>query len=120
MSPFDISRYPPDWKEISQRVKERAGWRCQCEGECGRSHGGRCQAHHGDDFYPSGKPRKRPVTLTTAHLDHATSGTDESRMRAMCEACHLRYDADHHRRNASATRARRVADGTLPLFAENI
>jgi hypothetical protein len=26
--PFDIKKYPPDWKEISRRVREREGQRC--------------------------------------------------------------------------------------------
>lgn len=27
--PMDLSRYPADWTEISQRIRERAGWRCE-------------------------------------------------------------------------------------------
>lgn len=33
---FDPKRYPPDWKNISLRIKERAGWKCEI---CGAPHG---------------------------------------------------------------------------------
>lgn len=34
--PFDLSRYPANWKEISDRIKTRAGWKCE---QCGLPHG---------------------------------------------------------------------------------
>ena len=27
--PMDKSRYPPDWKQISLRIRERDGWHCK-------------------------------------------------------------------------------------------
>lgn len=39
MSPIkDPSVYPEDWAEIRGRILERAGHRCECEGECGKDH----------------------------------------------------------------------------------
>ncbi len=121
MSPIKAenkAKYPHDWPDISRRIKERAGWRCECEGECGSSHRGRCQAHHGDQFYLSGRvrPRKRPVCLTTAHLDHDPANNADSNLRAYCEGCHNRYDRPH--RNANARRTRETKAGLTPLSGE--
>lgn len=33
--PFDRSRYPANWEEISRAIKERAGWCCE---RCGLAH----------------------------------------------------------------------------------
>ena len=49
------------------------------------------------------------IMLTVAHLDHTPQNCDEGNLKAMCQRCHLRYDRDHHIRNASATRAARKA-----------
>ncbi len=32
------ARYPADWKQISLRIRERAGQRCECTGQCGDDH----------------------------------------------------------------------------------
>lgn len=29
--PENKHRYPPNWPEISREIKDRAGWRCECE-----------------------------------------------------------------------------------------
>jgi hypothetical protein len=37
--PENRSRYPADWKQISERIRfTRAGRMCECRGECGRDH----------------------------------------------------------------------------------
>lgn len=41
--------------------------------------------------------------------------TEEANLRAMCQRCHLTYDADHHRHTAYATR--KAAANTADLFA---
>lgn len=94
-------RYPPNWTEISLWVKRRAGWRCECLGQCGRGHDSRCTAVHGGPSVVSGKP----VVLTTAHLDHTPENCRPANLRAMCQACHLAYDRGHH----AETRAARLA-----------
>ena len=48
--PENRDRYPSDWPAISLRIKERAGWRCECEGECGRgTHDGSFGSPHSED-----------------------------------------------------------------------
>ncbi|MFI1169322.1 hypothetical protein ACH4UM_38625 [Streptomyces sp. NPDC020801] len=105
--PENVLRYPPDWPEISLAIKERAGWRCECEGECGRgTHPGRCPNVHEGEAYGTGSL----VILTTAHLDHTPENCDPANLRAMCQGCHLHYDAGHHAVTRAQTRARALAD----------
>jgi hypothetical protein len=96
--PENKNRYPVEWKKISKYVRfDRAGGRCECEGECARGHQGRCPNLHGQPAYGSGST----VILTTAHLNHTPEicGTEEDPfcyLKAMCQGCHLHYDKDHH------------------------
>lgn len=85
--PEDRHRYPKDWHKIAKMVKERAGWKCECRGECGLHEEHGCQAYHG-------QPRhgKRSVVLTVAHLDHTPENSTDDNLKAMCEGCHNRYD----------------------------
>lgn len=105
--PWDRSLYPPDWREISRRIRERADGRCECMGECGlhnRTRGPRrCEERHGE----SAKWAKGRVVLTVAHLNHAPSDCREENLKAMCNRCHLRMDSKHHQRNAATTRQKK-------------
>ena len=57
------------------------------------------------------------VVLTVAHLDHDTGNNDPGNLRAMCQRCHLTYDAKLHAAHAAQTRRRRQVDaGQLELF----
>ncbi|AXF51582.1 HNH endonuclease [Mycobacterium phage Constella] len=103
--PENRKRYPPDWREISQRIRfVRAAGRCECEGECGRgTHQGRCPNRHGEPAYGTGSR----VVLTTAHLNHIPEDCRDENLRAMCNGCHLHYDKDHHAATRAARRAAR-------------
>lgn len=119
ISPENRARYPKEWRAISARIRfERAGGRCECEGECGKHpHGVRCEGRHG---HPNPRTR-RTITLTVAHLDHVPEHCDDDNLRAMCNACHLAYDAAHHAANARRTREekrRRVLDKAGQLAFE--
>lgn len=99
--PENRARYPKDWNAISTAIKDRAGWRCECEGECGRgTHAGRCPNLHGEPAYGTGST----VILTTAHLDHTPENCEPSNLKAMCQGCHLHYDRDHHAETAYRNR----------------
>lgn len=108
------ARYPQDWKAISASIRDRAGQRCECEGECGlhRTTPGprRCEERNGQPA----RWAKGRVVLTVAHLDHTPENCDPSNLKAMCQRCHLRYDAEHHAKNAAATRQAKSAQA--PLF----
>lgn len=102
--PWDRSKYPRDWEAIVATVAARAGGRCECQGECGRCKPGvRCEARNHEPSPLTGKK----VTLTTAHLDHDASSGDLDNLRHFCNGCHLRYDKNFHRQNATKTRIRR-------------
>lgn len=76
--PEDRRRYPVGWDRISRSVKERAGWRCGCQGECGRgTHSGRCPNEHGGAVYGTGAR----VVLTSAHLDHSPENCELSNLK---------------------------------------
>ena len=101
--PVDMKRYPPNWKEISLRVKERDGWRCKF---CG------AQAYQPNPLTGS------IVILTTAHLGvphpdgrpgnkHDKSDVRDENLAALCQRCHLNYDRDEHKQNSAATRRRK-------------
>ena len=65
--------YPPDWAEISTRVKEEAGWTCV---RCGHEHdpaSGHC--------------------LTTHHLDMNPANCAWHNLAALCQRCHLQIQA---------------------------
>jgi len=114
--PENRGRYPADWPAISAGIKERAGWRCECTGECGRPYvhldvDERCRNRHGQPAFQTGSR----VVLTTAHLDHTPENCDPPNLRAMCQGCHLHYDRDHHAATRAETR-RAESAGLAGLF----
>ena len=108
--PVDYGKYPKDWKRISLSIRERAGNRCDCVGECGL-HGetGRCTERNGEPA----KWAKGKIVLTVAHLNHTPMDCRDENLKAMCQRCHLRYDHDLHQRNAYQTRRKGKAAGDL-------
>lgn len=109
IKPENAKKYPADWKAIVAKIRERAGGRCECRGECGRDHAGRCPAVNGRAHPVSGSR----VVLTTAHLWRGPCAPCDARgekcgyldhLAHYCQRCHLYYDLEHHRRNAAATR----------------
>lgn len=116
--PENQARYPKDWTQISLRIRfERAEGQCECFGECGVDHlmengplvDERCAARHNEDHHVTGSN----VVLTVAHLDHTPENCDDENLKAMCQRCHLRYDADHHRLNSEATRRKKLNNHEL-------
>lgn len=110
------ARYPADWRAISLRIRTRAGNRCEVDG-CSvpngalivrdrrdpfkwefHSHSGTCC---GEDCHSV------VVVLTCAHLDHTPENCADDNLKAMCQRCHLTYDAKQHASVARATRERR-------------
>lgn len=111
--PMNYARYPPDWREISLRVRTEANWRCEW-----------CGAVNGRDHPETGSK----VVLTVAHLgtvkEDGSPGDKHDKMdcrrvnlAALCQRCHLNFDRDEHLAKARETRRRkREAAGQLVLI----
>lgn len=134
MSPIrNPEHYPEDWPEVRRRIlrraedRENSPPRCECLGECGVDHSsldggnpGRCierngswAATFGSGTGGKGDNRAVRVVLTVAHLDHDASAGDHSdeNLKALCQSCHLRYDAPYN-----AAKRRRAREQTERLF----
>lgn len=124
--PIDKSRYPPNWKWRSLKIKSRDNHTCQ---HCGAKSGEHGQ--HTDDgqwltektiqgLVRRGKFHQpistKTAVLTVAHLDHDETNWEvkDERLLTLCATCHLRYDlADNQRRKQYGKHYR---DNQLLLF----
>ena len=65
--------YPDNWGEIANRIKEKAGWKCE---RCG----------HDNDS-------KTGYDLTVHHLDGDKTNCADWNLAALCQRCHLTIQA---------------------------
>jgi predicted N-acetyltransferase YhbS len=138
IKPENRARYPANWKEIRAAILERAHDCCE---QCKVPNGERVargDGRHADTYQMNdanvycadtgahlGRVRMSEyevknmvdIVLTIAHLDHVPENCDPANLRALCQRCHLRYDAKHHAETARATRRSRL--NNLELFAES-
>jgi hypothetical protein len=105
--PENRARYPKDWPQIVERVRERSGNCCE-----GSPMFPDCRAPNGTAHPVTGSK----VVLTTGHLDHTPEHCDMSNLRHWCQRCHLVYDAKHHAETRAASK--RAAAQTNDLFNE--
>lgn len=134
--PENRARYPDDWPQISARVREEAGQRCEW-----------CRAPNGETIIRGEGPNKNTymlesgetfhaetgeylglsrssefpgravkVILTVAHLDHTPENCARENLKALCQRCHNRYDAPM-RRAGIAERAK-AACAARDLFED--
>lgn len=97
------------WKRgVRAPILKRAGRRCE-----GTPQRPDCRARDGERHPDTGSI----VVLTVAHLDQDPSNNDPANLAALCQLCHNRWDQASRTRNAIATRARKLGEGTLDLFA---
>ena len=75
--PVDWSKYPSNWKELREKILDRAKHKCEF---CGQR------------SYMEHRETGATIVLTIAHLDHDTGNNDESNLRALCQKCHNNYD----------------------------
>lgn len=99
IKPENKSKYPENWKEISEYIRfVRAGNKCEF-----------CSA---ENYCPHPVTGSK-VILTVAHLDHDPENNDFDNLKALCQKCHLSYDAKHHSENARLTRNKKIGQGLL-------
>jgi hypothetical protein len=114
--PIDYSKYPPKWKkEIRPRILQRANNCCEFCGFKNHSTVYSAKLYNGKNIWfikhddavvsavnsgwniPITYPIVRPVrvVLTIAHLDHDETNHEikDERLAALCQLCHLNYDA---------------------------
>lgn len=95
--PENRHKYPDNWKEIRAEILNRAKDACEF---CGlRNHIKGIRDSDGY-FYReegewSGVMKQIKIVLTIAHLDHDPTNNDFANLRALCQQCHNRYDAEH-------------------------
>jgi heterodisulfide reductase subunit B len=82
--PINPNDYPPDWNEISARIRfARAQNRCEM---CGA-----------ENYKPHPHTGKL-VNLSVSHLNHDTTDNRDENLKALCQLCHLNYDRGDNRR----------------------
>jgi len=126
----DYKQYPKDWKAIRQRILERAGHCCEncrvpnhvwimrdLNGDWCDSEDAMDQMNYMpyDEFCKIWGDKQVPIkiVLTISHQDHdITNNTDEN-LKALCQRCHLSYDAQHHAESRRRNRDARVGQGKL-------
>jgi hypothetical protein len=127
--PIDYKKYPKNWKtEIRPAILAREGNRCKFCGvenyACGYrdSHGNFIELSPMESEARSEDGLKQIVIiLTIAHLDHDINNNNHENLAALCQRCHLRYDAENHARNSAATRRakkdeKEAKSGQIKLF----
>lgn len=106
--PENKKRYPANWKQIRQQILKRANNCCEFCGVENHSLIYRGRDKCGMEIPPA------KVVLTIAHLDHTPENCDPSNLRALCQKCHNKYDAEHRRQTRSHTLAMK-RDKSLPI-----
>ncbi len=136
--PINYKLYPPNWlSEIRPKILKRAENKCEVCGVENYNIIFRCK-YNDKEYYqmqngnlydaenselaftntyyfelePLNKDRAIKIILTIAHLNHNTSDNRDENLKAMCQRCHLRYDAKHH----AETRKKKQNKNQLKLF----
>lgn len=132
-------RYPKDWHQISQRIRERAGQKCEF---CGVENyalgawkdgvwwtaapkgtglrddprpGEHCPHFHVGSIDAEWLKVTR-IVLTVAHLDHTPENCTNDNLKALCQRCHNRYDMPMRR--AGIRQRDRAAMACADLFPQ--
>jgi len=88
IKPENKRRYPSDWKRIRARILDRAENRCE-----GTPLFPECRATNKEPHPETGSR----VVLTIAHMDQVIEHNDDQNLRALCQRCHLTWDAKWRR-----------------------
>ena len=131
--PIDYKKYPINWKsEIRPRIIKRSTGHCE---QCGvKNHeniirgiwqgidayqdidGNIYNANNSikfsEDYVGEIHPTNKCITivLTVAHLNHNINDNRDENLRALCQRCHNRHDAEHRKQTRSKNR------GVIDLF----
>ena len=103
--PENKHRYPPrnEWLKIRADILERANNCCEFCSVANYS-----------------VRNNSTIVLTIAHLDHAPENNDPSNLKALCQKCHLAYDAEEHSQTRKQTFFKRRCALNNDLFLETL
>lgn len=121
---MDRTKYPPNWDEISQRIRDRAGNKCE---KCGVANGltiWRSRYDPTDYAWDNGtcfisswgypisdlldyRQQAIKVVLTVGHLNHDPSDNRDENLKAMCQRCHLNHDRKDNQRRKRRNKQQR-------------
>jgi len=123
--PIDYKKYHPDWKKIAAAIREREGHKCKFCGVENYAIGYRNEVGTFIELSPMESESRSEdglkqirIILTVAHLDHNIENNEPENLAALCQKCHLRYDANHHAKNSKATREikKQAKTGQISMF----
>jgi hypothetical protein len=123
IKPENKDKYPANWNEIRERIKQRAEDRCE---KCGvynhavgyrdkdgffhRTDGNMYHFHAGYGNLPYSEARELAeflndeeedgykwivIVCTVAHLDHNPENNADNNLAFLCQKCHNNYDRKH-------------------------
>lgn len=123
--PINYKEYPKDWKEIRNRILNRANHNCEFCGIPNYALIHRTGKGKNDWVYwPEGMESEvwtldglkcTKVILTIAHLDHdkTNHNVSDDRLAALCQKCHLQYDMARHVENRKRNKAAKSGQSSL-------
>jgi hypothetical protein len=96
----NINRYPENWFEIREKIRERAKDKCE---ECGVVNHSYINRFTREICLQDEEDTIR-VVCTVAHLDHTPENCSEDNLKFLCQRCHNRYDIPHRKETRYNTR----------------
>jgi hypothetical protein len=127
----------PEWQAIRERIRTRAGNKCEGCGVANYALGGRTHEGKFLKSRPLGEKLLRlewprpgewawcgpddgarqlriiKIVCTVAHVDCDETNNADDNLRFWCQRCHNRHDSKHRQRNAAITRGKR--DGQIDI-----
>lgn len=93
--PENRGLYPDDWPEIRERIRKRAGDRCEWCGAKNHAIGWRDDSGKfwEDPYFKRDGQKEIKIVGTTAHLNHDPTDNRDENLAFLCQRCHNRHDA---------------------------
>jgi hypothetical protein len=100
IKPENKNRYPANWTEIVQRIRERSKGLCE---NCGLPNHSWVNSKTRELCLQDEENAIR-IVLTVAHLDHTPENCSDENLRDWCQKCHNTYDVPHRKQTRIQTR----------------
>lgn len=119
IKPENLARYPKDWKQIRAHILDRAKHKCEQCGVPNYAYRNRTTGEvtrnemQVETWTCVDGDKATRIVLTIAHMDHTPENCGDDNLKALCQRCHLNYDAKHH---AETSRQSRRAGKAIEMF----